>query len=68
MSNTLTDKLYIIGLVTMGIILFVVLSQPAWRGKEMVAEMRTNCDKRGGVMLENKRTFGIVYECAGRLD
>lgn len=48
--------------------LFVVLSQPAWRGEEMVRELQSDCDKRGGVMLEHKKTFGTTYQCVSRLD
>lgn len=43
--------------------LFVVLTQPAWRGEQMVAEMRDRCDQRGGIMLEDKKAFGTSYEC-----
>lgn len=49
-------------------LLFVVLTQPAWRGEEMVAELKSDCAKVGGVMLEHKKMFGTSYECAERLD
>lgn len=48
--------------------LFIVLSQPAWRGKEMVAQMKANCDKIGGVMLETKGLLANSYECSPRYD
>jgi hypothetical protein len=56
------------GIVPALVLLFVVLSQPAWRGEEMIAELRSDCDKVGGVMLEHKKMFGTSYECAERLD
>lgn len=52
------------------ILLFAVLTQPAWRGEQMLAEMRANCDKVGGVMLETKQPLvgGSTYECSPRYD
>lgn len=49
-------------------LMFVVMSQPAWRGGEMIAELKSNCAKQGGVILENKGMFGTSYKCAERLD
>lgn len=58
-----------IGLVALAMVaLFAALSQPAWRGEEMVAEMRSDCDKVGGVMLEHKKMFGTTYKCSPRYD
>jgi hypothetical protein len=54
--------------ILLGILLFIAMSQPIWRGEEMVAQFKTNCDKRGGVLLENKGIFGITYQCASHLD
>lgn len=67
-GNDKTNKLEIAIITLFGVALFAVLSQPAWRGDEMIAEMRSNCDKVGGVMLENKRMLGTIYECAERKD
>lgn len=50
------------------ITLFVILSQPAWRGEAMAEQFKEDCSKRGGVLLEHKKTFGIEYKCASRLD
>lgn len=49
-------------------LLFVVMSQPSWRGEEMTLEFKSDCAKRGGVLLEHKQMFGTSYECASRLD
>lgn len=49
-------------------ILFIALMQPVWRGDEMAAEFKSDCSKRGGVLLEHKKMFGTSYECASRLD
>lgn len=62
------DTVGIIAVILTGILLFIVLLQPVYRGKEMIAELRSDCDKRGGVMLEYKKMFGTSYECASRLD
>lgn len=62
------EKIMLGGVILALILLFVTLSQPAWRGEEMLAEMRANCDKVGGVMLESKKMFGTSYECAERKD
>ncbi len=50
------------------VILFVALAQPAWRGEEMLATMRVNCAKVGGVMIDSKGLFGTTYECSPRYD
>lgn len=62
------DKVGFIGVMLALGLLFVVLSQPAWRGEEMLAEMRANCDKVGGIMLETKNFLGTTYECSPRYD
>lgn len=67
-SNGPLEKIMIGVLALAMIALFAALTQPAWRGEEMVAELKSDCDKRGGVMLEHQKTFGISYECASRLD
>jgi hypothetical protein len=46
----------------------LLMLQPIYRGDEMVAELKSDCAKRGGVMLEHKKMFGTSYECASRLD
>lgn len=45
------------------VLLFVALSQPAWRGDEMIAELRSNCDKQGGIVLESKGLLANSYSC-----
>lgn len=67
-KETIVEKIMFAGVIGALILLFVVLTQPAWRGQEMLAEMRANCDKVGGVMLESKKMFGTSYECAERKD
>lgn len=62
------NKLYLFAIFAFCGALFVVLSQPVWRGKEMVAEFKSDCDVRGGVWLEHKKMFGTEYACASRLD
>jgi hypothetical protein len=50
------------------VLLFIALSQPAWRGDQMLTQMRTDCNKVGGVMLEDKGLFGTTYQCSPRYD
>jgi hypothetical protein len=64
----LSNKVGFIAVCAAMVILFATLSQPAWRGEEMVAETKSDCTKRRGVMLEHKKMFGTSYECASRLD
>lgn len=67
-ESKLEKGMFWFGVVPALVLLFVVLTQPAWRGEAMLAEMRANCDKVGGVMLEHKGMFGNTYQCAERLD
>ena len=62
------DRVGMIGVILAMILLFIALMQPAWRGDEMLAEMRANCDKVGGIMLEHKTMLGTSYECSPRYD
>lgn len=62
------DKIGFIGVVLALILLFVAMSQPVWRGQEMLAEYKANCDKVGGVILERHGMFGTSYECSPRYD
>lgn len=63
----MSSKIQVGIIALMGIVMFIVLSQPAWRGEQMVAELKSDCQKRGGVMLEHKKMFGIEYQCASQL-
>ena len=50
------------------VLLFITLLQPVWRGQDMVAELKDDCAKRGGVVLQHEKMFGTSYECTSRLD
>lgn len=68
-SESKLEKFMFFGLVVPALILlFIVLSQPAWRGEAMAREFKSDCAKRHGVLLEHKNAFGIHYQCASRLD
>lgn len=67
-ESKLEKGMFWFGVVPALLLLFVTLSQPAWRGEEMVAELKSDCAKVGGVMLEHKKMFGTSYQCAERLD
>lgn len=62
------DKAGFIGVMLAMGLLFIALTQPVWRGDEMIAEMKANCDKVGGIILEHKGMFGTSYECSPRYD
>lgn len=66
--SKLEDRIWIALCVMAGLTMFVLLSQPAWRGEEMIAELKSDCEKRHGIILEHKKTFSTSYECASRLD
>ena len=67
-EQSLLEKVMFVGVIGAMILLFITLMQPAWRGEEMAAEFKSDCAKRGGVLLEHKKMFGTSYECASRLD
>jgi hypothetical protein len=62
------DKIGYVAVIGAMILLFIALTQPAWRGEDMVKELKLDCAKRGGVMLEHNKMFGTSYKCASRLD
>lgn len=62
------DKMLMAMAVGAFILLGVAFAQPAWRGDDMLRQMRANCDKVGGVMLESKGMFGSNYQCSPRFD
>ena len=61
------NKVYTFIIIISMLGLFVVLSQPVWRGEEMVEELKSDCYKREGVLLEHERMFGTQYECVSWL-
>ena len=67
-QKSMNNKIYTGLVILFGVVLFVLFSQPVWRGEEMLAELRLNCDKRGGVLLEHEKRFGTEYRCVSRLD
>lgn len=64
-EDPVTKWMFWLLVVPVLIFAFVVLSQPAWRGEEMLAEMKANCNKIDGVMLETKQPLlgGSTWEC-----
>jgi hypothetical protein len=67
-ESTVSDKIGIGLIFLASLVMFVLLTQPAWHGEAMAAEFKSDCAKRGGVLLEHKKTFGTSYECVSRLD
>jgi hypothetical protein len=33
----------------------------------MIAELKSNCDKRGGIVIIHEKTFGTSYSCESYL-
>ena len=64
----MTNKLWLLTSILLAIGLFIALSQPIWNSKKLIEEFKSDCGKRGGVLLENKELFGTEYKCASRLD
>jgi len=53
-----------LGLLILAMLLLgVVGGEPYFRGQEMADEFKSNCDKRGGLLLESKRMMGTNYQC-----
>lgn len=69
-KETIVDKVMFGFVIAALVLLGVTLTQPAWRGQDMLKEYRANCDKVGGVMLETKQPVigGTTYQCSPRLD
>lgn len=64
MSNKILIGILVVAMVA----LFAALSQPAWRGQQMVAQLKSDCAKRGGVVIDDPGMFGDTYSCESRLD
>jgi ammonia channel protein AmtB len=66
-----TSKTYDIMWVVMSILLSCVLFYPMarvlWDGDKMVAELKSDCNKRGGIVIEHQKTFGTDYSCKSYL-
>ena len=60
--------LWLIALIVVPLGLFLIMAQPLYRSEEMIAELQSDCDKRGGVMLKHEKTFSTSYSCTSRLD
>lgn len=65
-GDRLTDKLMLGLLILALVLLFAAMSQPIWRGSEMVKEMKEKCVLAEGKIYERKSWLGgTVYECVG---
>lgn len=66
-----TSKAYNIMWIVMSILLacalFYPLARVLWDSDEMLAELKSDCDKRGGVLIEHKKTFITEYSCKSYL-
>jgi len=66
-----TSKAYDIMWIVMSILLACVIFYPffrvLWDGDKMVAKLKSDCDKRGGVVIIHKKTFGTDYSCESYL-
>lgn len=67
-EESTVEKILFGAVVASLVLLFVVMIQPVFHREEMVAELKSDCKKVGGVMLEHERMFGTSYECAERKD
>lgn len=67
-NDTWIDRVFFFVVIGAMILLFIVLSRPAWDGENMKNEFISDCKARGGVLLVHQKMFGTSYECASRLD
>jgi hypothetical protein len=63
----MSNKLWTIISILLALGLFVVLSQPVWNSEKLIENFKSDCDKRGGVLLEHKKTFVTEYKCESYL-
>lgn len=66
--SKLENRLYIAGAILIGLLLFVVLSQPVWNSKRMISDFKARCDAQHGVQYVHHGMFGDTYECLPLLD
>lgn len=62
------EKIGFAGVIAALGLLLVAMTQPVWRGEAMINELKADCSKRHGIVLEHKKMFGTSYECVSRLD
>lgn len=68
-KNQKIEKFMFWGLVVPALILLgVVLSQPAWNSKKMIAQITSDCSQRHGILIVDHEMFGDDYSCESRLD
>lgn len=56
---------FVLGLL---VLLGVVLAQPAWNSKHLIAQITSDCKQRRGVLIVDHGMFGNTYSCESRLD
>lgn len=62
------QKVLLIALfIILGLALFATLTQPAWRGQQMIARYKADCTQRHGVLIMHHQTFGDSYSCESYL-
>jgi hypothetical protein len=59
--------IWIIASIGLALALFYPLARVLWDSDEMIAELKSDCDKRGGIVIGHKKTFGTDYSCESYL-
>ena len=63
-KETAVDKALFSLVIAALALLFIALSQPIWRGEQMVQELKDRCAIADGSVYERKSWLGgTVYEC-----
>lgn len=63
----LTEKILFGFIMLLMIPLFLALTQPAWRGQQMIAQMKADCAKQDGVFIKDSGWLTDSYRCAPHL-
>ena len=56
------------GIIFVGVLLFVVLSQPIWNAKHLINQQESDCKAQNGVEIVDHGMFGDYYSCQPYLD
>jgi hypothetical protein len=63
-----TEKVLMWVTIASSVLLFVVLTQPAWNSKKLIEQQTNDCKKVGGVQIIDHGMFGDTYSCEPHLD
>jgi hypothetical protein len=66
-TNKAYDIMWIVMSILLSCAIFYPMARVLWDADEMIAELKSDCDKRNGVVIEHKKMFGTEYSCKSYL-